>query len=119
MLTGLDPLPNDEYAVAFSASHVSELAKSHPEFATSKYLRGPSASGFATQGIANNIAIWVQQYTDLMKLLRKENPNVNIPIPEIYLTGYSRGGAAVINACYYLMLLIGQLSAIQILFLIM
>jgi len=99
---GTGPSEDDEYKVEFQSSHVSTLTKRHPEFLATKYLRGPAALGSETQGLANNIAIWAEQQMDVMKLRRKENPNVDLPDPHIYLTGYSRGGASVINACLQL-----------------
>lgn len=101
-IDGTGPSSNADYAVDFKTSNVTKLCGNAGKFSIAGYLRGPSALGLETQGSANSITNWVEQKIKANQKMQAGGTGVAIAQPKVFLTGYSRGGAAVINASHQL-----------------
>lgn len=93
---GTGPSDDDEYIAAFAQSHVQRIWKEW-HTPTAGYIRGPSLTGSETKGLMEKGFVWINEKLKLN------------PIPEgskrqnrIFLSGYSRGGAAVIALAHKL-----------------
>ncbi len=93
---------NAEYDRVFKNSHVKRLCGNAGRFSYSGYVRGPGDLGRETQGAANAITGWIEQKFMAVAVERARNPKLVLPDPRVFLTGFSRGGAAVVNACHQL-----------------
>jgi len=80
---GTGPYSDDVYREEFKNSFVNKVGKL---FKKKKMSRGPSVDGIMTDSIGQKIANYIKSETKCV---------VN---PSVFLTGYSRGGAAVIHA---------------------
>lgn len=108
-IDGTGVFDGDDYEKDFANSHVKKISNLGI-FDTKHYIRGPYSIGITTQARANLMAMWIMQQYALQKTLRaatkvanafrKDDEKEDNPI--VYLTGYSRGGAAVINVCHQL-----------------
>lgn len=98
---GTGPDDNKTYKTDFANSHVRRLWKEwHTPYAA--YLRGPRWHGNGTPTKTKQGVEWVtQQWETLTKLADKSTPLSKKPV-RIFLSGYSRGGAAVIELGYEL-----------------
>ena len=105
ILGGIDGTGDSDdgvYANNFAASNVTKLCGNAGSFSISGYLRGPAWHGSSTQGKANAITGWIEQQIKAHQKLNAGGTGVQIAQPKVFLTGYSRGGAAVINAAHQL-----------------
>ncbi len=89
---GTGPYSDGEYGIAFATSYVRQIFKSGV-FNKSAYLRGPGTDGLSTGALASTAAKSVENY--VAGATYKSTPRV-------FLAGYSRGGAAVIQAAHLL-----------------
>jgi hypothetical protein len=90
---GTGPRDQTKYAQEFAKSHVKTLYNNWPS--TSRfYIRGPNDEGLSTKQRGDAAATFI-------KNLYKTSAGPNRKI-FVYLSGYSRGGAAVIDACWTL-----------------
>ena len=87
---GTGPDSNAEYATAFRNSYVNQLR--NKSFGVSEYERGPTLTGSETGRLASWAAGRAEHHYRTNKI---RGPNT----PRIFMAGYSRGGAAVIEAC--------------------
>lgn len=88
---GTGPINDDTYAKDFASSHVRRMWKEwhSPE---KLYRRGPSGEGMATDAIAYLAHNWVREkWTEHQKVATQASPT------RVFLSGYSRGGAIVID----------------------
>ncbi|WP_342077290.1 hypothetical protein [Yoonia sp. SS1-5] len=93
---GTGPDDNNTYATDFSSSHVRTLWKNWHTPAAG-YIRGPSLAGTETADRMWKGLSWVkEQWEQAQKNANPAKPN------RIFLSGYSRGGAAVIALAYHL-----------------
>ncbi len=88
-IDGTGPSPDGEYAAKFKDSYVNRLCNQWPA-AKRFYSRGPSLSGSQTGALSRQAAAFASQAVDC------------VADPRVFLTGYSRGGAAVLEACHEL-----------------
>ena len=79
-----------QYAKEFAASFTKLFGETY-QWDFKSYKRGPTALGSET----DNLAMWAYGYAASAHQLASRNPRLT---PRIFLTGYSRGGAAVIHA---------------------
>jgi hypothetical protein len=89
-IDGTGPLSNAAYAADFANSHIKRLYNNWPYPDLRFYSRGPSALGMETGVLAQKVHMFVKEAFDSGKA------------KAIFLAGYSRGGAAVIEAASYL-----------------
>ena len=89
---GTGPASNTEYTDAFSKSFVKRLSE-HSRFQRKIYLRGPTWDGIATGSLARAAAFAAKTLRDI---------KTGAATPRLFLCGYSRGGAAVIQAAHFL-----------------
>ncbi len=89
-IDGTGPLSNSTYARDFKDSHVNKLYQMWPWPELAFYSRGPSLLGLETGVLAQMAYGWVKNLYEKKKA------------KGIFLAGYSRGGAAVIEAAKYL-----------------
>lgn len=87
---GTGPFSDQVYEEKFQSSHVSKLCKSN-SFQKSFHRRGPSADGVKTDNKARELL------TEILDFKACQTGDV-----DIFLTGYSRGGAAVIHLAHLL-----------------
>jgi len=87
---GTGPFSDRDYETAFQSSHVNKLCNSN-SFQKSFRRRGPSADGVKTDNKARELL------TELLDFKNCQAEDV-----DIFLTGYSRGGAAVIHLAHLL-----------------
>ena len=90
---GTGPDSNAEYSTAFKNSFVNQMRQRN--FAVAEYERGPTLTGSETGTLASWAAARAEHHYRTTKV-RSQNT------PRIFLAGYSRGGAAVIEACHKL-----------------
>jgi hypothetical protein len=88
----------DGTGTADAAAYRTEFARSHVRVLTQGwrhgpacYLRGPSDLGFETKGLAGAAASFIVGHVMARKAAGLRTG--------VFLTGYSRGGAAVLDAC--------------------
>ena len=101
--TGTD---GEQYKKNFENSHVKKISESG-KFNSSYYARGPLWHGESTQSRANLAAMQVKTQYEFQMRMHKiseehktdKGSTLYNPKPIIYLTGYSRGAAAVIDVC--------------------
>ncbi|PID35340.1 MAG: hypothetical protein CR964_00115 [Rhodobacterales bacterium] len=91
--------PVFNYAEEFKESHVKRLCGGNRAgFWDSFYLRGPSMAGMVTKSLSNIVTSAAVTYYGAIKVAttfsKEKKP------PRLFLAGYSRGGAAVIDAAY-------------------
>lgn len=99
---GTGPSSNDTYAADFTNSFVRRLCRNTAGFRAQDYQRGPTWHGMETVGLATNAATFAYTlYTAFARMNEEGNERFPKP-PRLFLTGYSRGGAAVIEAAYQL-----------------
>ncbi|MGL5012511.1 MAG: hypothetical protein ACRC6I_21800 [Paracoccaceae bacterium] len=92
-IDGSGPGDNKEYETAFSDSFVKRFwGKGY--FNKSGYLRGPGMMGSETRALVNSGRAWVVDHIDDFK--RHKTPY------RLFLSGYSRGGAAVTEIAFEL-----------------
>jgi len=97
-IDGTGPTSNAQYAAEFKNSFVNRLYKNwHSPLKT--YDRGPAWSGKTTAERSQSLARQISMNLKIFRYIKKPDPSVE---PRIYLAGYSRGGAAVINTCHLL-----------------
>lgn len=87
---GTGPFSDQVYETTFQSSHVSKLCNSN-SFQKSFRRRGPSADGVKTDNKARELL------TEILDFKAGQAGDV-----DIFLTGYSRGGAAVIHLAHLL-----------------
>ena len=90
---GTGPDSNAEYATAFRNSYVNQLR--NKGFGVAEYERGPTLTGSETGRLAGWAAGRAEHHYRTNKV---RGPNE----PRVFMAGYSRGGAAVIDACHRL-----------------
>ncbi len=95
-IDGTGPDNDDEYRAAFVDSYVQRIFKD-TYFGERSYVRGPTMSGSETLSLANAAARHVAQKYKEFQDNQKPIPYLDPGPPRIFLSGYSRGGAAVIN----------------------
>ena len=113
-IDGTGPLSDVEYAKEFRTSFVNKLYQRHA-WNAKYYQRGPSGDGFSTGTRALFMANFVRtRYyvgtNDAFAGYLRQNPEQRIPDnprthserPAVFLCGYSRGGAAAIQAAWHL-----------------
>lgn len=89
------------YREDFADSHVRNMWKTwhYPLYG---YLRGPTGDGLNTKTLASAGVIWVKAaYEKQVNLQSKGVPFSSLK-PRVFLSGYSRGGAAVTFMCHRL-----------------
>lgn len=91
---GTGPYSDSEYAAAFKTSFVRQLTSSD-QFHGKDYIRGPGTDGTSTGSLAKAAADQARVWF----IAVKRRPSLT---PRIFLTGYSRGGAAVLQAAHIL-----------------
>lgn len=95
-IDGTGPGNNDQYAAEFDDSHVRKMWKCWHS-PVKEYRRGPTWDGLATTTIMLEGLAWVKKtWKHEQQWATPENPT------RIFLAGYSRGGAAVIQLAYHL-----------------
>jgi hypothetical protein len=94
-IDGTGPDSNKKYALDFAESHVRRLYKSWPWPELAFYSRGPTTLGMETGVLAQEAYGWVRR---LFKSGKAKG---------IFLAGFSRGGAAVVETAAYLNSFIG------------
>jgi len=100
-IDGTGPDSDATYEKAFAQSHVRKLwAQWHTP--CRKYDRGPTMLGTESETLAARGTLWVhEQYTRQIALARKGDLAASAR-PRVFLSGYSRGGAAVVEAAHTL-----------------
>ena len=91
---GTGPEDNTEYKSAFANSFVRSYCNDQAGFAFRNYWRGPALMGSETGMLADYTARLARAVYQLLQ--------DRTPAPRIFLTGFSRGGAAVIDAAHRL-----------------
>ncbi|RYG91406.1 hypothetical protein EU803_09950 [Loktanella sp. IMCC34160] len=99
---GTGPSSDDTYAKDFKDSFVQKLCRNTPGFRVHDYHRGPTTHGLETVGKARHAYDFAKGTYTIFSKLHAEKPKLFPKPPRIFLTGYSRGGAAVIEAAYKL-----------------
>lgn len=96
---GTGPRNNALYSAEFRYSFVQRMARSWGEKGPWQYQRGPSDLGLNTKDLADAAAGFVEKARNdyVARFPRERHPKVGV-----FLAGYSRGGAAVIDACWSL-----------------
>jgi hypothetical protein len=92
-IDGSGPGDNTEYTREFTNSFVKRFHNSGV-FHKAGYLRGPGMMGTETPGLAASGLRWVREQV-------QQATRANLPY-RIFLSGYSRGGAAVCEIAYQL-----------------
>jgi len=90
-IDGTGPSDNIAYMREFRTSHVSVLARNWGGSGPSMYLRGPSDLGFQTRDLADGATAFVEAQVTQARAQKQRTG--------VFLAGYSRGGAAMLNAC--------------------
>ncbi len=90
-IDGTGPADSIEYARDFKFSNVNRLVRGW-QSGPSNYQRGPTDAGLQTKSLADNAASFVHHFHIALARQRMG----------VFLTGYSRGAAAVIDACWTL-----------------
>jgi hypothetical protein len=89
---GTGPYSDKDYETDFAKSFVKQLSQS-PKFRVKEYIRGPGTDGVMTGTLATKAATSAE-------FCVKVAPDSMTP--RVFLGGYSRGGAAVLEACHIL-----------------
>lgn len=94
LLAGIDgtgPSNDAEYNTEFASSHVRVLTRTWQQHGPAFYQRGPGNFGTTTRQLADFAAGFIINYlTPRMAMKQKTG---------VFLVGYSRGAAAVLNTC--------------------
>jgi hypothetical protein len=100
-IDGTGPDDNGEYKSAFATSHVRKFWQNWHSPAAG-YIRGPSTFGTETGSRVSEGVRWTtQKYHEFEKLCAASDTYGNTK-PRIFLSGYSRGGAAIISMAHKL-----------------
>ena len=91
---GTGDFDDAEYAKYFTSSYVKEMTSAALAPYGSFYRRGPTFDGATTGGRGKEVAEKVSEYLNAAKSGSQR--------PGVFLTGFSRGGAAVIHAAQIL-----------------
>ncbi|MEY1556981.1 hypothetical protein AB3Y40_15230 [Yoonia sp. R2331] len=100
-IDGTGPDDNDTYKTDFQSSHVRQLFEQwHTPLAG--YLRGPRWHGTGTPAKSKQGLDWVVEQWEKQQKLATVRSALSAKPTRIFLSGYSRGGAAVIELAYNL-----------------
>lgn len=100
-IDGTGPSSDTEYRTAFKNSHVNTMVNGWHTPAR-HYMRGPTWHGFSTETLALSGVKWVTQTYNLLTALHKDQAKFVPTKPRVFLTGFSRGAAAVTFICHRL-----------------
>lgn len=101
-IDGTGPYSDEKYQTGFENSNVKKLSRL-PWPGGRFYDRGPGADGFSTGFRADEMAAKVARaYRDAAGNSGSSPSRVASQLPRIFLSGYSRGGAAVANVAHTL-----------------
>lgn len=91
---------NAIYSLEFANSIVQRLYRSWRGVGPAQYQRGPTNLGFSTSDLARTAAKFVE--TQWNQEWARNPRYTGAPRISVFLAGYSRGGAAIIETCHHL-----------------